>query len=155
MKIRHLGVVVLLSMATSLVYADAASEREAEKLLGTIGMEESMKQSMSQIIDVQLQQNPALVPFREVMLKFLNKHMSWESLKPELLVIYTEAFTAEELREINAFYATETGKKTIEMMPVLMGKGAQIGMNRVQDNMQELQSLIEEESARLEAEEKK
>jgi hypothetical protein len=75
--------------------------------------------------------------------------MSWESLKPEFLKIYANAFTATELREINKFYATDTGKKTIENMPALMAQGAQIGAVRVQENIGELQAMIKAESERL------
>ena len=57
-----------------LVGADTESEREAEKLLTTMGMEEVMVQSMSQMIDLQLQQNPTLAPFKPVMMKFFVTH---------------------------------------------------------------------------------
>jgi hypothetical protein len=114
-----------------------------------MGMEEAMTESMSQLVDVQLQQNPALAPYKDVMMKFFSKHMSWESLKPEFLEIYATSFTASELREINKFYATDTGKKTIEKMPAIMAQGAQIGAARVQENIGELQAMIQAESERL------
>jgi hypothetical protein len=104
---------------------------------------------MSQMIDLQLQQNPTLAPFKPVMMKFFSKHMSWASLKPEFLKIYSEAFSAKELREINEFYSTDTGKKTIQLMPSLMAQGGQIGAARVQANIGELQEMIKAESERL------
>ena len=83
------------------------------------------------------------------MMKFFQKHMSWESLEFEFIYIYSQAFTAQELKELTAFYETPTGKKTIEKMPQLMAQGAQIGAARVQENMQELQAMIKEEAERL------
>ena len=71
--------------------------------------------------------------------------MSWASLKPEFLKIYSEAFSAKELREINEFYSTDTGK-TIQSMPSLMAQGGQIGAARVQANIGELQEMIKAES---------
>jgi len=130
--------------------ADDRSRKEAEKMMQGIGMKKALEQSMEQILNVQLQQNPTLKPFKKVMLKFFEKHMSYESLKPELVEIYSNTFTEAELKEINAFYATDVGKKTIEKMPELMGKGAQIGAKRVQDNIQELQKLLKDESERIE-----
>lgn len=149
MKVIQLSIFICSLLMTQLTFADTSSEREAEKLLNTMGMEEAMIQSMSQMIDLQLQQNPALAPYKSVMMQFFAKHMSWESLKPEFLKIYSEAFSANELHEINEFYATETGKKTIQLMPLLMAQGGQIGASRVQQNIGELQEMLKTESERL------
>lgn len=152
MKVSGVSLLMWLVLWSVSAVADEASEREAEILLSSMGLESSIQQSMSQMIEIQLQQNPALDPFKGVMMEFFAKHMSWESLKPELLRIYAEAFTADELRELNRFYATDTGQKTIRMMPTLMAQGAQIGVARVQDNMAELQAMIQSEAERLEKE---
>lgn len=149
MKSIQLSMFVGLLVISTITFADSGSKVEAEKLLNVMGMEKAMTESMSQMIDIQLQQNPTLAPFKPVMMKFFKKHMSWESLKPEFVQMYSETFTASELREINAFYATDIGKKTIEKMPTLMAQGAQIGTARVQANIGELQSMIKVESERL------
>lgn len=146
-------IVLLLSFLciSPLSMADSDSVKEAEKLLNTMGMEQAFEQSISQMLDVQLQQNPALVPYKGVMQEFFSKHMSYEMLKPDMLKMYADTFTASELTEINKFYATEVGKKTISLMPTLMSKGAQIGADRVQANIDELQAMIKAESERLES----
>lgn len=72
-----------------------------------------------------------------------------ESLKPDLIKIYTETYSVTELRVINAFYATDTGKKTIKTMPELMAKAAQLGATRMQENIGELQEMIRVETERL------
>jgi len=151
MKLFKLGLLVGSLAISSLTFANSDSEIEAEKLLNSMGMEKTMTASMSQMLDLQMQQNPTLVPFKLVMMKFFKKHMSWDSLKPEFVQIYSEAFTASELRDINAFYATDTGRKTIQKMPTLMAQGAQIGAARVQANIMELQSMIKAEAERLES----
>jgi hypothetical protein len=129
--------------------ADVASEKEAEKLLDMVGTQAVMEQSMSQMLDIQLQQNPALAPYKGVMMEFLNENMSYESLKPELIKMYSEEFTSSELREINAFYSTDVGKKSIEKMPTLMMQGGQLGATRVQENIGDLQAMIQAESERI------
>ena len=134
---------------SSMSLADAASEKEAEKLLNMVGTQEVMEQSMSQMLDIQLQQNPALAPYKGVMMEFLNENMSYESLKPELIKMYSEEFTSSELREINAFYSTDVGKKSIEKMPTLMMQGGQLGATRVQENIGDLQAMIQTESERI------
>jgi hypothetical protein len=69
--------------------ADEASEKEAEKLLDMMGMQEMMDRSVSQMLDIQLQQQPDLVPFKGVMIECFNKNMSYESIKPELIKMYS------------------------------------------------------------------
>lgn len=148
MKIfKSLGLAVFLCVCSA-AFADNANE-EAEKLFNILGMESALEQSMSQMLDIQLQQNPKLTPFKDVMMQFFQKHMSYDSLKPDMLRIYAETFSGQELKEINAFYSTDVGKKTIEKMPALMAQGAQIGAARVQENIGELQAMIQAEAARL------
>ena len=144
-------VIVLITALcmSSMSLADAASEKEAEKLLNMVGTQEVMEQSMSQMLDIQLQQNPALAPYKGVMMEFLNENMSYESLKPELIKMYSEEFTSSELREINAFYSTDVGIKSIEKMPTLMMQGGQLGATRVQENIGDLQAMIQAESERI------
>lgn len=143
--------ILLLSflVVSGLSFADSDSKKEAENLLNMMGMKDALEQSIEQTLQVQMQQNPTLVPFKNVMMQFFQKHMSYESLKPDMVQIYTDAFTASELKELIAFYRTPTGKKTIEKMPQLMSQGGQIGAKRVQDNIQELQQSIKEEAERI------
>lgn len=116
-----------------------------------MGTEAALEQSMSQMIDVQLQQNPALAPYKGVMMEFFSKYTSYNSLKLEMAQAYSEAFTTVELKEINAFYASDVGQKVVATMPVLMAEGAQMGITRVQANIGELQEMIKAESERIQA----
>ena len=149
MNLSKVFVLITALGVSSMSLADAASEKEAEKLLNMVGTQEVMEQSMSQMLDIQLQQNPALAPYKGVMMEFLNENMSYESLKPELIKMYSEEFTSSELREINAFYSTDVGKKSIEKMPTLMMQGGQLGATRVQENIGDLQAMIQTESERI------
>jgi len=146
--IQMLCVVVGLSVF-SVAQADTAGIKEAEKLLDLMNVDQALDESMAGMLDLQLQQNPALAPYKGVMLKFFRKYMSYESIKPDMAKMYADAFTAGELQELNAFYATDVGKKTIEKMPELMMQGAQLGAVRVQTNMGELQQMIQAEAQRI------
>ena len=149
MKFSKLLILGLILLLPTLAMADSASEKEAAKLLDSMGMEQLLEKSMDQMLNVQLQQNPGLEPFKEIISTFLDKYMSYKSLKSDLLQMYAEEFSASELKEINAFYATEVGKKTIQKMPVLMAKGGRLGSSRIQEHIDELQSAIAAESQRL------
>lgn len=149
MKVLRASVLIAFLGLVPAVYASSEAEIQAEMLLESMEMEALMHHSISQMMDLQLQQNPDLLPYKDVMMQFFSTYMSWNSLKPEFIKMYSTEFTADELREINKFYATDTGKKTIEKMPTLMNLGAQIGMARVQANMGELVDMIKAEEERL------
>lgn len=148
---KQINIILLLGtfVFSSITFADSASTKQAENLLNMMGMQDALEKSIEQTLQIQMQQNPTLVPFKDVMMKFFEKHMSYDSLKPDMIRIYADAFTASELQELIAFYRTPTGKKTIEKMPQLMAQGGQIGAKRVQDNIGELQQMIKDEAERL------
>ena len=73
---------------------------------------------------------------------FLSKYMSWASLKDDVAKLYTTEFSESELNELNKFYQTPLGRKTVQKMPALMAKGAEIGQKRMQEHLPELQAAI-------------
>ena len=101
------------------------------------------------MLELQLRRNPNLQPYRHIVREFLDRHMGYDNLKPQLVRVYAEAFDAAELAEINTFYRTPVGRKAVALMPQLMMHGARIGSERVQANIGELRARIEAESRRL------
>jgi hypothetical protein len=157
MKTKSIALAIAaIFMFLSTSFADEDSHKKAaEKLLIQIGMDRILAQTIENALNVQIQQQPSLAPYKEVMLKFFEKHMGFESLKDDLVAIYMEVFTEEELNDIMAFYATPTGRKTLEKLPELSAKGAQLGQSRVQQNIQELQEMIVAESRRIQEQQNK
>lgn len=149
MKPLQTAILTLTLILPSLASADPSAVEEAERLLNTMGMAATFDDTIEQMLNMQVQANPAMAPYRGALRTFFRKHMSYEQLKPEMVQLYADTFSASELREISAFYSTPVGKKTLEKMPELMAKGGEIGVARVQANAHELQSVIEAESERL------
>jgi hypothetical protein len=85
------------------------------------------------------------MPYKEVMRKFFAKYISYAALKDDLVKIYTEEFSEEELRQVVAFYKTPAGKKLVEKSPALMGKWMQLSTNRITKHENELKQMLEDE----------
>jgi len=137
-----LGALALLSPIS--LRADEATHRKAaETLLGLMNMESLMSQSVDQMLQMQMKQNPAIAPYEAEMKAFLNKYMSWASMKEDMTKVYVSEFTEPELKELTTFYQTPVGKKTVQKMPALLAKGAEMGQKRVQDHLPELQAAIQ------------
>jgi len=136
--------VVALSYPANARADEATHRKAAESLLNLMGMDNLVSQSVDQMLAAQVQQNPAIAPFQPQMKAFLNKYMSWASLKDDMIKIYMAEFSESELNELNKFYQTPLGKKTVQKMPGMMAKGAEIGQKRVQEHLPELQATIAE-----------
>lgn len=137
-----------LSLLPALHAQDTNSShyKAAEQMLSLMDMENVLRRSIDEMLKAQIAQNPSIAPFENVMREFLMKHMSWDSLKADTVKIYMNEFTEAELNEMNKFYQTPIGKKMVEKMPTLMGKGSELGAQRVQQHMPELQNAMMEEA---------
>lgn len=149
MKLAPLALLLASLVFAGPVFANDAGKEEAAKLLDVLDMQATMDQAVVMSLESQLKANPQLVPYKEVMLGFLRKHMSYESLKPELVELYASEFTAAELKTARAFYSSDTGKKFIASMPRMMTLGAEIGSKQVEKHLPELQALMQSEAARI------
>jgi len=137
--------VVVLMVSVLFARADEASHRQAaEELLQVMNIEKQMETAMNQMLDIQMRTQPTIAPYRDVLRKFLSKHLSFAALKDDLVQIYMDEFTESELRQISAFYKTSAGKKIIEKGPILIQKGMQLGVQRVAKHQGELKQMIEE-----------
>jgi hypothetical protein len=139
-------IIMAVVLTHAVAWGDEKSHRKAaENLLIVTNVDKSLPKIVEQVLASQLQQNPQLTPYRDVMQRFLNKYMHWESLKEDVMTAYTQEFTEPELKQLTAFYKTPLGQKAVEKMPKLLFIGGQIGMRRVQANEAELRQMIEAE----------
>ena len=137
-----LGLAALL-VVESRACADEASHRAAvEKLFATMNMEKTHSATLENILQQQSRANPAMGMLQGTMREFLNKHMGWAAMKEDLAKIYLEGFTEQELGDLTKFYESPVGKKSIEQMPALMGKGMAIAQERMKEHLPELQAAL-------------
>ena len=95
------------------------------------------------IAQLQLRQNPTLeASQREQLMAFLERHIGWNAVKADLYEMYMQTFTEEELKTINDFYITTTGQKVIVIVPQLVQERNRLAMQRLQQNIGELQAIM-------------
>ncbi len=69
----------------------------------------------------------------------MKKFMSYkEEMLTDFAQLYAETFTAAEMKEIADFYRGGTGAKFIQATPILMQKGAQIGIKYSERMLKEM-----------------
>jgi hypothetical protein len=150
MKSRFVPVLLILLGAAAWPLAgvpDEASHRQAvERLFELTGMQQKIAESVDNVLLMQLSQNPALREHQDLVHAFLEKTIGWEGLEDDLTQMYLETFTEEEINEINAFYASPTGRKLIRQLPELVERRNRLAMQRLQKNIGELQQMIQQQS---------
>jgi len=134
---------VLIALLPAVAAAQNPEQRAAaQELLEATRMRQLMEESTEAMLHVQIDANPQLAQFEDVLRAFFDKHLSWDRLEGEFVELYVRHFSAEELRELTRFYQTDLGRKAVDLQSVLFTEGARIGQRIVQENIGELQQMI-------------
>jgi uncharacterized protein len=122
--------------------ADEVSHRKAAiELLDALKMRDSVTGGVEAMADVMVQSNPQLAPYRDVLVEWATKTMTWEAMLPGLIEIYQQALTEPEIRETIKFFKTKTGQKWVTAMPDLMRKGSAIGAKVGEAHQDQLKTM--------------
>jgi hypothetical protein len=130
--------------------SSSEAEEAATELLLVMDVERMMLGGAAAMADSMIKDNPMLAPYRDVLLEWAGRVMTWEALAPKLVTMYTESFTEHELRDLTAFYRTPAGRKALLVMPELMRRGAMLGGQVANEHMDELQDMLQKRADELE-----
>ena len=148
------GLIYTALLSTTLMLAgpsaaDSNSHLEQVEILFRLTrMEQKINESVESVAQLQVRQNPELEAKRELLMRFLQKHIGWNATRSELAEMYMQTFTEEELKTINDFYITPTGQKVITSLPRLVQERNRLAMQRLQQNIGELQKILSADQAR-------
>jgi hypothetical protein len=123
--------------------AVSTHRKAALELIAITEMEASLTAQAETMVDLQVQQNPLIEPYRDVLVKWLKKTMAWDAMAPRMTQLFMDTFSESELRDLVAFYRTPTGKKALTQLPVLFEQGTKIGQELAEKNQAELEAMIE------------
>jgi len=130
------------------VSADATSHRAAvEQLFTLTRLQQKIDESVQTVAMLQLQQNPGLASRRDALTAFLEQHIGWNAMHEDLVQMYLQGFSEQELETINAFYSTAAGQKIITTVPELVAERNRLAMQRLQDNMAEFRAIASGDGA--------
>ena len=126
-----------------------SSLQAAREVLEITNAKSVMRATMQASFDAQIEQMPAMEPFRPVMEEWADKYLSWDIIAPHLAEVYAQTFTEQELKELIAFYRTPLGRKVAAETPELSRRGAVVGAKIAAEHMPELQQMIQAKMAEL------
>jgi hypothetical protein len=156
----------VLALAALLSTAHAATPESVDRLLQVMkvqsqletmmsrtlpamqqSMRESMLAAMRQAMGDQFDPERARRMFDNVQARvdpMLRELMSWEQLKPDLVAIYSETFTQEEIDGLAAFYDTPLGRALVDKMPEVTQRSVQLMQRRLAPMMQRVMQISKE-----------
>lgn len=150
-----------LLLTVSSAFAAPTPDRldAARKLADTMDLKAQMAAGFNAMLPVVDQQAATLNLDAAGKQELLNVFKTWfledldqEKMMNEVIVLYAETFTEAELNELNTFYSSPTGKKILSTLPVIMQKGAQLGMQEAQSKqhllMERLKAFRESRATR-------
>ena len=132
----------------------ASQSAAVQELFKTVDLQAEVRAMPDAMIASEVSRNPGLEPFRDVMVNWLKKYMTWQAMSPELTKLYAANFTEDELKAMTAFYKTPAGKKSLLKLPELTQRSAMIGAQLGQAHSEELQGLMKARSEELEKKQK-
>ena len=138
---------LLLSTTPSIAQSTPTShDQAAMEFLESIGIEKIVAEISAALANNLIRTNPPLAPHRDVIVAWSNKYVTWEATAPELVKVYTKAFTEPELKEITRFYETPTGRKMASHLPGLMESAAEAGGRLAGAHIADLQKMLQDQS---------
>lgn len=163
MRITSLIVAVLLTGTTHAAVATVPSDASIERLLTLTRAEALIDQSYAQTQQMARQAMlgaPGMGTLNEAQRKIVDEvveqtsalmreAISWAALKADMMLLYREAFTQQEVDGMIAFYETPVGQSTIEKLPLVMQRSMQLTMARMQPVFPRLQAITQEGARRM------
>lgn len=154
MKLRVIFFMLLLAAGNTLFAQNTSHRAAAEEfllLINTDKMIEPMTEQMKRMFQAQFSQLGGdsfeginVDTYLEAMTEILNEVFAWEKIKDEYIDVYTETFTEQELKELIAFYSTETGKKYTELTPQVNQRTMLVAQGKMTDVMMRMQAVSEQ-----------
>jgi len=128
----------------------------ADKTVDTVldQQQELIKQQLSSLV----LQDDSLSPYRDKLepviqdyqakiIAVMKKAMNWSEVKPQMVKIYDELFTEEELSAIVAFDKSPAGKALIDKTPAITGKSLEVGLRQLSSAMSDIEHLSDQMKA--------
>jgi uncharacterized protein len=147
-----------LALASSMAWAEPASEASVETLLAITKseamvdavyaqVEGMMKQGMQQTVgDKPLteEQQRVLDTLPARFAAVLRQEFSWALLKPQYVQLYRDSFDQEEVDGLIAFYRSRAGQAFVTKMPLLMQKSIALSQQQMKILLPKIKAAMDE-----------
>ena len=149
-----------VSPLLSLAQETAAPARpDIEEMLKVMRVEKTMEAAMAQVKKMVPQMTASMAAqsklsaedaakttaMQEKLFALIEQEMSWKNIKPEMVQIYGESLTVQEVKGITDFYKSPAGQAFLDKQPVIMQKTMAWQQRMMGSLMPKIQALVQSE----------
>ena len=132
----------------------ALRQKLAKQLLNSMGVKKQILISFAEIrkihgeiIDKTLQNaenSKEVAEFKKKMYTLSDNGLSWKKVKGVFIKIYAEAYSADELEKLNAFFSSPTGKAFLKKTPELQRQIVKVIQKQIKDTSLQVRNMTRE-----------
>lgn len=136
-------VLTLLCAAPALAQTPSPARMQAAaQLVDVMDMEKNLRETTDALIEQQMEQNPVMAQFEDIMRDFMARALNWSELRDDYVRMYAEVYTESELRQLRDLYRTPLGQRLLSTLPTVAAKSSEISNRRLQKHLPEMQQQI-------------
>ncbi len=151
----------LVAVTALSAHADSpAKSKQVEELLA-ITDASAMVEAMYKQLEISLQdmatqmgvsgaEQKVFDEYQAKMVQLMRTELNWEKIKDPVKAIYTEHFSEKQIKDMIAFYKTDSGKQTLKKMPVIVEESMAISQEAAAEIMPRMQELARELATEIE-----
>ncbi|MGB7325629.1 MAG: DUF2059 domain-containing protein [Rubripirellula sp.] len=124
---------------------------DVETLLDLLQSDEAAKKTIERMLEKNVAESPEMSPYGELIREFFEKHFAYDVLKDDIVELYDNSFTDEEIRQMIDFYSTPVGQKAVRVLPALAIASGELGVKPAEANIKDLHRAIEKRETQLRA----
>lgn len=151
------AIAALVATAFSAWAEDPTRQALAEQLITVLKVKENVERSLSMMHQMVVSQLEKLAPQgasgaeqTEIktrlakVIEIVGQELNWEKMKNEQVALYADTFSAQELKDLIAFYKTPAGQVFIEKQPELIKRSMEITQKMLNNLIPKIQAMAED-----------
>jgi hypothetical protein len=162
MRTRLIRLLVIVSLVSAALAAAQSGRSGAttntdaraatiERLLEVSEMERLHGETLKAMIAAQVRADSTLALHEDLFRALIAKHLGDVAIKPEVIRIFAETFTDDQLEALTRFYASPIGKQVMATLPTVAVRSSEMAARRLELLMPELTTAIKHRAQRTAA----
>lgn len=147
---------VAVIMAGTAFAEDATLEKKiklTEDMLSSMDLQKNMDRSFDMVKKMQMnivkkfsqgKDSEKALKLQAAIIDLMKKEFSWDSIKDDVVKVYAESFSEDELKALTDFYKSPVGQKLIQKQPEVQQKMMMIVQKKVMEVMPKVQAMTQQ-----------
>jgi len=104
-----------------------------------------VEKKFNNVLNAFVTSDPSLSIYKSQIMSFINKFLSFQLLRPDIVEVYSDIYTLAEINAMIKFYSSSIGKKIIEKETKVEVRLTQLVKNQLQKQMPQVIAWFQQE----------